>query len=461
MIKNVPDTYGYYTSNRELIIEGSKESLDLVKNYLTIKNKAIDKRLKELKRTQAFNARHAAILKQQIKDLEEQVVTKAYAEVDGKISTLPGFWFLCNKITGHEATTKPVTFGDERYYQKEAVESALKYKRSCIVAATGTGKSRIIRNLVASHVAAGRRVIVIVPSIELLHQTYKTVADGLKSMGVKKLGKLGGGTTPPDGVMCLVSTAQSCLNYIDRFQTIIVDETHTMAAPSYQDIALAGINAEFFHGLTATIERPDGMTPLIYGWAGAPAYVYQYSNGVQDKFLSPIKYIPKIVPLCGVQTHKNMHPTKEYIKLHSDLEYIKFVKETAEKALAAGRKVLVLYKSVECADALAYTLGVKAANGEFRLPIKDFREGKTNILIGNWHLLGTGIDIPEISAILLCMAGTSEIMLMQAIGRGTRVSEGKKDCIVIDICPNHSKYINQLTKREEVVRSFGVQSEGL
>lgn len=461
MIKNVPDTYGYYTSNRELIIEGSKESLDLIKNYLTIKNKAIDKRLKELKRTHAFNARHAAILKQQIKELEEQVITKAYVEVDGKISTLPGFWFLCNKITGNESTMKPVTFGDERYYQKESVESALRYKRSCIVAATGVGKSRIIRNLAASYVSAGKRVIVIVPSIELLHQTYKTVADGLKSIGIKKIGKLGGGTTPPDGVMCLVSTAQSCINYIDRFDAIIVDETHTMAAPSYQEIALAGINAEFFHGLTATIERPDGMTPLIYGWAGAPVYIYQYSDGVRDKFLSPVKYIPKVVPDCSVQTHKNMHSTKEYIKLHSDPEYIKFVKETAQKALASGRKVLILYKSVECADALAKMLGVKAANGEFRLPIKDFKEGKTNVLIGNWHLLGTGIDIPDISAILLCMAGTSEIMLMQAIGRGTRVYEGKRDCIVVDISPNHPKYINQLTKREETVRLFGVDSVGL
>jgi superfamily II DNA or RNA helicase len=461
VIKNIPNTQGYYTSNQELIIQGTPESLALIKNYLTIKNKAIDKRLKELKRTSAFNAKHAHVLKQQIKELEEQLVTKAYAEVDDGISTLPGFWFLCNKVEGHTASTKAITFGDERYYQLESVQTALQYKRSCIVAATGVGKSRIIRNLAASHVAQGRRVIVIVPSIELLHQTYKTVVSGMDKIGCKKVGKLGGGTTPPDGVMCLVSTAQSCLNYIDRFQTIIVDETHTMAAPSYQDIAIAGINAEFFHGLTATIERPDGMTPLIYGWAGAPVYVYRYSDGVQDGFLSPVKYIPKVVSTCSVKTSKNMHSTKEYIKLHSDPEYIKFVKETTEKALAANRKVLVLFKSVECANALASALETDAANGEYRLPIKKFKDGDTNVLIGNWHLLGTGIDLPEISAILLCMASTSEIMLMQAIGRGTRICEGKKDCVVIDISPNHAKYINQLARRDEIVRSFGIDSVGL
>jgi superfamily II DNA or RNA helicase len=447
-----------YTSNIELTATGNSVSLEALKATLTVTNKSVARQISELQKKIPSSPKHAAAIAWKVKELEAQKTHTLYAEnEDGSLSLPPGFWYLGDiRGTSHLNTVKPVLLGDERYYQQEIVAELLRYKRSCVVAATGTGKGRLIRDLVLSYVEAGKRVLVCVPSIELLSQTAEVIDSGLVARGHARCGKLGAGKSPKEGSMCVISTIQSAINIVDRFQCVIADELHVIAAESYQRVAAGAVSAEFFHGLTATIDRPDGLTPLIYAWCGPPVYKYPYQKAVKDGFLSPIKYHTRRIH-SAARTYPNMHSTKEYIAVHSADGFIAEVAKITNNSLRAGRKTLVLFKASECCEKLAALLGTQAANGNYRKPLEDFKQGKTDLLIGNTSLLSTGLDIPQIAAIIFVAAGTSEILFMQSMGRGTRIAEGKKDCVVVDVVPDHRKFIRQGEVRRRMAIEAGYE----
>lgn len=423
---------------------------------LTVHNTSIRTQIQQLKKITPNSAKHAASINWKLKELEPKQTHELFAEnPDGSLSVPPGFWYLGEmKSEAHKNDISPVLMGDERYYQKEIVNELLKYKRSCITACTGSGKSRVIRDIVTSYVNAGKRVLVCVPSIELLSQTAKTIDSGLEHFGFDKCGQLGNGKRPKDGKMAVISTIQSALNIVDIFDVILFDELHVIAAESYQKVAAGALRAQYMHGLTATIDRPDGLTPLIYAWCGKCVYEYSYERAVGDGFLAPIKYFPRTVH-SAARTSNNMQPIKEYIALHSDALFIEKIAELVNKSLDHGRKTLVLFKASECGEKLAEKMNTQAVNGKYRKPLKDFIAGKTDLLIGNTALLSTGWDCPEISSIIFVASGTSEIMLLQSIGRGTRIAPNKKDCIVVDVSVDHPKYLNQGRSRKDVAVKIG------
>jgi superfamily II DNA or RNA helicase len=72
--------------------------------------------------------------------------------------------------------------------------------------------------------------------------------------------------------------------------------------------------------------------------------------------------------------------------------------------------------------------------------IDSFKKGYTNILIST--LLSEGIDIPEISAIILASGGKSEIALVQRIGRALRPDPKFKNAVICDIV-DKGRYLSE------------------
>ena len=71
-------------------------------------------------------------------------------------------------------------------------------------------------------------------------------------------------------------------------------------------------------------------------------------------------------------------------------------------------------------------------NSRIRAELVDaFRNGEFPVFL-NCALFTEGTDIPNIDCIMLARPTTSMTMLIQMIGRGTRLYEGKKDCHVLD-----------------------------
>ena len=72
------------------------------------------------------------------------------------------------------------------------------------------------------------------------------------------------------------------------------------------------------------------------------------------------------------------------------------------------------------------------AKGKRERILRDFHAGAWEVLV-NATLLTEGYDEPKVSCVLLARPTTSLSLFLQIIGRGLRLSEGKTDCLVIDV----------------------------
>jgi superfamily II DNA or RNA helicase len=446
---HIDNITGYYKSNIELILQGSTSALEKVRQELTLTNLSVQKQIAKLKKTKPYNWNHQEAIKKQLKELEPQLITECYADIPEGISTAPGFFYLAEYISNPQTSdVKPIWLGGERYYQIEAVEALLKHKRASINITTAGGKTRILRVLCRSFKAIGKRIMVVVPSVELLKQTYEALRDDTYSITMGGDGKI-----PKLGCDVLVITAQSAEGYADSYSVLLIDENMFMACRTWLDIALAAIDADFFYSMSGSPEREDGLTNLIWSWSGPVVYEYSAKQGISDGFISPVVYRQVLVDVPGTINEK-AHPTKEYVRFHKSPTYLNKIKSLIEQSLSANRKTLVLFKSIDCCKALAKLMGCESADGKYKKPFFDFKLGRTDLLIANINLLGIGIDVPGISTLILCTESGSEIAVIQAIGRAIRMSPGKKNAVIVDCIVKQDKWIAIAKKRAKIAERY-------
>jgi superfamily II DNA or RNA helicase len=441
---------GRYESNLELILSGPPHAIIYARNQLTVVNHPVLQEKRRLMNMRPRGAQHFQIIQSQLRALEGQETIKLYADCEEGLSVPPGFYYLCENLKNYEPPKiTPKWVGCERYYQKEAIEALLSQNRAFIQLATGSGKSLLTRILCKTFVAMGLRVAVIVPSIELLKQTYKAVSRDETYL----VSMLGDGKTPALGCNVLVSTAQSALSEIDKYDVVVLDEAHHSASNSWQEFCACAVGAKFMYCLTASPYRADKLDMLLWAFGGKIVYQYLPPQAIKDGYIVPMDYHRVIVDV-PISIKPGTHFSKEYEKLHSHENYIKKAADFVRKSLAKNKKTLVLFRSVKCCKALANELGVESANGEYRKPFYDFQNGLTELCIANVNLLGEGIDVPTIGSLIYCAGGASDVGIIQAFGRALRPAEGKDKAVVIDLVPDNDRWVSFSHKRAEIAVSY-------
>jgi DNA repair protein RadD len=68
-----------------------------------------------------------------------------------------------------------------------------------------------------------------------------------------------------------------------------------------------------------------------------------------------------------------------------------------------------------------------------RNKFKAFKNGQTRIF-ANVGVATTGLDCPSIDFIIIARATRSLSLYYQIIGRGQRIANGKKNCLITDLC---------------------------
>ena len=79
----------------------------------------------------------------------------------------------------------------------------------------------------------------------------------------------------------------------------------------------------------------------------------------------------------------------------------------------------------------AVAISSKTPNDERRLTIEKFKAGQIQVLV-NVDLFGEGFDCPDVEFIQLARPTLSLAKYLQQVGRGMRVFEGKKFCLILD-----------------------------
>lgn len=332
-----------------------------------------------------------------------------------------------------------------RDYQTEAKDAifgefARGIRSTLLVLPTGLGKTVVFGAAARDVIEDGGKVLVLAHRGELLDQA----ADSLAALGVEpsieKAERSARGTLFGDPA-CVVASVQTMqrkrLESWPRkhFKLIVTDEAHHAPADSYGHI-YRHLDADWHLGVTATADRLDGENlGQVYQTL---AYEYSLRRAIEEGWLARLTFVrcETTVDLKNIRTtggDLNLGDLEEAIRPH-----VEELANATRKEIG-DRRAIVFVPDVGSADAFASaltSLGLKAeaVSGDSldRGAIIDrFRTGGIRILV-NCQLLTEGFDAPFVSAIVLARPTKSRSLFSQMIGRGTRLSHGKKDCLVVD-----------------------------
>ena len=331
-----------------------------------------------------------------------------------------------------------------RPYQQQArdrihAEWDAGHTRTLLVLPTGTGKTIVFASVAADQVRAGDRVLILAHRGELLEQA----ADKLqRSTGLVSAVEKAESTCLDSWFRVVVGSVQTLQRTArlerfpqDYFGTIIIDEAHHAITDGYRRILDYFSGAKVL-GVTATPDRGD-MRNLGEVFDSL-AFEYKLTDAIKEGYLCKImaQTIPLQLDITSVTMSGGDYAVADLgTALDPYLEQI-----AAEMARRCkSRKTVVflpLIKTSQKFRDLLNTYGFRAAevNGQSddrRQVLADFDAGKYNVLC-NSMLLTEGWDCPSVDCVVVLRPTKVRSLYSQMVGRGTRLSPGKTDLLLLD-----------------------------
>ncbi|WP_297070451.1 DEAD/DEAH box helicase [Thermococcus sp.] len=342
-----------------------------------------------------------------------------------------------------------------RRYQKKAVKKALREKMGVFSLPVGSGKTvvglRIIHELNLS-------TLIVVHTKELLYQWADKVGEVL---GVEA-GIVGDNKWDEQGVT--VTMIQTLLSrgpekLQNEYAVVMFDECHrTSAAEKFYQLGLK-LPQVYRFGLSATPwRRVRGEEIKIEAVVGPTLFDARAEDLIKEKFLAK--------PRFEILTYRSEMPSfsEHYKELYEEvimnnMERNRIIVEKAVELAKAGHRVLIDVKRIEHGDILREMLKKEGIRAEFlssQSPdrweiLEEFRDGRIPVLIST--LLKEGVDIPEISAIILAGGGKSDIMTIQTIGRALRPKKGMK-ALIVDVEDDDPLLFTHFIERQKALKQY-------
>jgi DNA repair protein RadD len=355
-----------------------------------------------------------------------------------------------------------------RPYQRAAIEALYDYFAASagnplVVMPTGTGKSLCIAGFTREAIAAygDTRVLILTHVKELIQQNFMAL---LRAWPEAPAGIYSAGLSRRDiHAQILFAGIQSIHRHarqVQRCDLVLIDEAHLLGrgdSGMYRSFLtqLNEINAGLLKvvGFTATPYRLDsgmlheGKDRLFTDIA----YQVPVLEMIQQGYLCPVvpKQTTTQLDVGGVGTRGG-----EFIA--KDLEAAVDRDEVTRAAVAEivqhgdGRgSWLVFCSGVAHArhvrDAIReHGVSAETVTGDTPGPERDgilaaFKAGRLRC-VTNANVLTTGFDAPGTDLIALLRPTKSVGLYVQMVGRGTRLAEGKDDCLVLDFAGNTARH---------------------
>lgn len=340
--------------------------------------------------------------------------------------------------------------------------------KGVVVLPTASGKTYLAQLAMQ---ATGRSSLIVVPTLDLMHQWYANLKAAFPDI---EIGLLGGGSR--DKTPILVATYDSATIHAEtlgnKYGLLVFDECHHLPTDFYRAIAEYAI-APFRLGLTATPDRSDGRHSDLNALIG-PTVFSRTPEQLAGGALAEHKIVQIVVKLSKEEGDRyqelikirNEFLKQSNIKLSSLEGWKNFVMMSARSPL--GRRAMLAHREAKeislCTDGKIRVLAgllaqhyphrtliftadnatVYRVSQEFLIPsithqtpvkerhqiLTQFRSGEYKTLIAS-HVLNEGVDVPD-ARIAIILSGTgSEREYIQRLGRVLRKGKDENKLAIL------------------------------
>jgi superfamily II DNA or RNA helicase len=362
-----------------------------------------------------------------------------------------------------------------RPYQEDAVQAALRMKKSTVKAPTGTGKTIIA---IAWLERIAKDCLIIVPTQALIYQAWtpKLQAYGFSDVGqYYAFAKVFGPVT-----VTTFSSAVSHPELLDAVDVVVLDEVHHLGAKTALKRLLPKLKQkEYVLGISSVPERPD-LAHELFLKEFPICYDLSLGSAMKQGFVSPIEVfsrpaamtseerteylaltskIKRAFSFCGpnlARWSRCYNPkTKEYIgrqgiwamskrkRVLSDVatkreEVFKIVSDHPED------RIILFSESVIAIENIREYLVERGISCEtFHSKIEPYKRME---ILDRWGVdfqvllsvraLEEGLDVKEVRVGILITSGRNKRQYIQRIGRIIRPMEGKTATFYVIYCPD-------------------------
>lgn len=364
---------------------------------------------------------------------------------------------------------KPITIYD---YQIDAIHTALSKNRALLISPTSSGKSLIIYNIIRHHLNNDRKIIIVVPSTQLVEQLYSDFEDYSTANGFIvecHIQKLYSGFSKQFTKDIIITTWQSVYlesaQFFNQFDVIIGDEAHNFAAKSLTNIMDKLTNVKYRVGTTGTLNGTKVNKLVLEGVFGREYKVISTKELMDDKKVANLK-----ISCLLLKYDKETRAALKKITYQDEMKWLcanptrnKFIRNLT---ISTEGNTLVLFQFISHGKTLFDYIKSKAhenrkiffihggVNTVEREAVRQLcLKEKNVIIIASYGVFSTGISIPSIENVIFASPYKSKIKVLQSIGRGLRLNEGKSHCKLFDIADDISyKKTKNITLQHAIER---------
>lgn len=331
--------------------------------------------------------------------------------------------------------TQPGVRVELRPYQVEAVNKALEATTGLVIAATGAGKTLMTAGMCSVMGEEALRVLVIVPSSDLVEQTSTTFTlcgldHGVYSGDRKDLTRA--------HVIATWQALQNNPTVVAEFDCVIVDEAHGASAKTIGDlITNHGKHIGYRFGFTGTLPKGATDRVTLRGSLGEQLYEISAADLIRMGYLAKLEIEPIELQEQLDEDLPDYSAEKAYTSRSADR--LDLLADLVIERAATYGNTLVLVNSIKQGQQLQKLIKDSvflqgATENEVRAEwYSTFAERDDLIVIATTGIASTGISIDRIFCLFLIDAGKSFVKCIQSIGRGLRRGRDKDSVHVCDV----------------------------
>jgi superfamily II DNA or RNA helicase len=347
---------------------------------------------------------------------------------------------------GYSFSKEIDTAFEVRDYQNMAFVKGINNNRALFLSPTASGKSFIIYLLSAFHAMRDRKILIVVPTISLVHQMSSDFLEYNKKRPLR-IHKITAGVDKSSDSDFVISTWQSIFKmpkkWFEQFDVIIGDEAHNFKSKSLVSIMEKIPDVKYRYGFTGTLEDTLTNKMVLEGLFGPVYQVTTTKTLIDNKTLADFR-IEALVLGYDQETRK-ANTNKDY---PSEIDWIvknearnKFIRNLA---WSLKGNTLILFQFVEKHGKVLYPMlqkedktvhfihgSVKAEDREEVRAIAEMSDD--NIILASYGTFSTGTNIKKLDNIIFASPSKGKIRNLQSIGRVLRKGNGKESAVLYDI----------------------------